>query len=237
MIIRQITHTTFLLDYAGSRFLIDPFFGEEPSEGTAFSWAQILNVDAIIVTELKGRQFAEKAKKRIPKKAQIFVPHTEDQKELDRQGFFHLEVLCEDSRFQYLDVRRTPAFTEEDGKILEEERSCGVLISHPVLNSVYFTGSTVWSPQIRETIRTYKPRMIIVNTGAECPKENRRHLMTHEEIAAVHLAMPKAKIIAAQSGCGKEEAFEPATLRQYLTEHHMEENVLIPEAGKEYLYV
>lgn len=237
MIIRQIRHTTFLMDYGGSRFLIDPFFGGEDSVDPAFSWAQILNVDAIIVTELKGRRFVEKARELIPKKAQIFVPHQEDQKELDRQGFFHLEVLCEDSRFQYLDVKRTPAFTETSGKIQQEERSCGVLISHPVLNSVYFTGSTVWSPEIRETIRVYKPRTIIVNTGAECPKEHGRHLMTHEEISSVHLAMPKAKIIAAQSGCGKEETFEPATLRQYLTEHHMEDKVLIPEEGKEYLYV
>lgn len=227
MIFKQIRDTAFVLDYAGTRFLVNPVLGAlEPS----VSLGTLLDVDAVIATDLSGSCFDEAARQLIPRGMKIFVQGEKDAEKLSGCGFSNIEILTENGRFQYLDIRRTPAFYSRKGQAELNPASCGVMIMHPVLNSTYIIGNSVWHEGIKETIQRYKPRLIIVNAGNGQLLDDSKKTMNQDEIAAVHLTMPKARIIAVG-----EKGLEADKLDDFVRDHRMEKSVMIPEEGKEYL--
>ena len=229
MIFKQVCDASFLLDYAGTRFLINPAFGEKGMSELAVPLRELLDADAVIVTRLSGSCFDEAARQLLPRAIKIFVPNAIAQVELEGIGFTNVEVLTEYTRFQYLDVKKMPSFRSSQGKLKMDEKGCGVLISHPVLNSAYITGGSVFAPGVKELIQTYKPRLILIHVGGGQLLDKQRFYMNQEEIAAVHLTMPKARLIAV-----KTETLEADKLENSLYEHQMLNSVLIPEYGKEY---
>lgn len=229
MIFKQVCEGSFLLDYAGTRFLINPSFGEKGMSELWVPLRELLDADAVIVTRLSGNCFDEAARQLIPRRTKVFVPNESAQVELQEIGFTNVEVLTEQTRFQYLDVKKLPAYRSIRGTAKLDEKGCGVIISHPVLNSAYITGGSVFSQGIKEVIQTHKPRLILIHAGEGLLLDEKRQYMNQEEMAAVHLTMPKARIIAVRT-----EKLVPEKLENYLYEHQMLNSVLIPEYGKEY---
>ncbi|MDO5425454.1 MAG: hypothetical protein Q4F41_17205 [Eubacteriales bacterium] len=234
MIYKQIQNTSFLLDYAGGRFLVDPafrrmdFFGA--GLGTKVSLGELLDVDAVLVTHLSDTSFDGLARQLLPRGIKIFVPSTRAVRELEKAGFSNVEVLQEHVHFQFVDLYRVPAYYGKEGEARKSEKGCGVILSHPVLNSIYLTGESVWYDGMKKTIKSWKPRLIVVQAGGVRRLDGSRLSMVHEEIAAVHLALPRAKIIANQNVWEGDRD----SLRNYLYGHRMEEAVLMPKDGEEY---
>ena len=234
LIFRQVRNTTFLLDYAGCRFLINPVLEDGSGLGRSaslpVSLGELLDVDAVIATKLSEHSFDAGARRWIPRGTKVFVQDERDAMELGNFGFSNLEVLGDATHFHYLDLHKIPAFQGQGFTPRRDERSCGVMITHPVLNSTYITGESVWYDDMKPTIKTWKPRLIIVSATNPTPLGIRTG-MNQEEIAAVHLTMPRAKIIATRPYGSKEGE---KNLRAYLQAHRMENAVLLPEDGVEY---
>ena len=235
MIFRQVRNASFLLDYAGQRFLIDPVLGEKGAmEEGAIPLGELLDVDAVIATHLSGNCFDQEARRLIPRGMKIFVQDDAVAQELDANGFFNLEVLTDHTRWQYVELHKTPAFQGMSGNSMPNRKRCGVMITHPVLNSTYIVGDSIWNDGLKDTIHTWKPRLIIVNAGGNVRSDGRRITMNQEEIAAVHLTMPKAKIIATRTDKERGNTLSRSVLKEYVWEHRLQKNVLIPEDGEEY---
>ncbi|MDY3919502.1 MAG: hypothetical protein SOZ59_10970 [Candidatus Limivivens sp.] len=239
MIYKHVRNTTFLLDYAGQRFLINPALQEfatvEAAAERELSLGELLDVDAVIVTRLSEKNFDAAARHLLPRGMKVFVPEEGAAREVEGIGFSNVEVLEEHTQFQFVELYKVPAFSGLPGEHTGRNAGCGVLFFHPVLNSVYVTGESAWNDGMKKIIKTWKPRLIVLNFGFTGRREEGRCSMSNEEIAAVHLSLPRAKIIAnlpedaKKYGPGKEE------LQRYIWEHRMEKTVLFPEEGEEVL--
>jgi L-ascorbate metabolism protein UlaG (beta-lactamase superfamily) len=103
MKIKQVRNATLIIEYAGKKFLIDPFLAEKGAypgfEGTANSHLrnplvdltvpldEILNVDAVIVTHLHPDHWDEAAKALVPKDIPIFAQNEQDAAAIQAVGF------------------------------------------------------------------------------------------------------------------------------------------------------
>ena len=75
MIYRQIQRNSYLLDYAGQRFLVDPVMGGlENGTSENVKFGELLDVDAVIATHLTGGTFDSEARRLIPRGMKVFVP-------------------------------------------------------------------------------------------------------------------------------------------------------------------
>ena len=86
-----------------------------------------------------------------------------DADSLSMDGFSNLEILTETTEFCHLSIRKTPAFYKVNGISTMDQKGCGVLISHPVLNSAYLTGESSWYDGMKQVLKTWKPRLVVVS--------------------------------------------------------------------------
>lgn len=232
MIYRQVRNTTCLMEYAGQRFLLDPVI-EEKGEG-AIPFRELLDVDAVIVTHLLGTSFGGEGKRLIPRGIKVFVKDGADADVLERDGFSNVEVLTEHTEFQHLGIRKIPVFKNAQGEQILDGERCGVMLSHPVLNSIYLTGESAWYDGMKQVIKTWKPRLIVVSAGFVNGQDGQRLGMNREDLAAVHLTYPRAKIIVTRCPALADPAVSRSDLGCYAKEHRMDQAVLFPEEGQEY---
>lgn len=226
---------TFLLDYAGQRFLVNPVMEETPgNEKPAVAFGELLDVDAVISTRLSPSSFDRAARRLIPRGMKVFVPNQEDVDVLEKDGFSNLEVLTEKTEFCHLGVRRMPSYQSICGTSVPDEKSCGVMIFHPVLNSVYIAGRTVWNDEIKKILKSWKPRSIVTSAGFREKEGRSRFGMDREEIAAIHLSYPRAKIIVSNRPDTAEEYVSREDIRSYVAWQRMEEALLFPKDGEQY---
>mgnify|MGYP000323227688 CR=1 FL=1 len=69
MIYKQVQQSTYLLDYAGQRFLVDPIMGglEKGAAKEEIKFSDLLDVDAVIATHLTKGAFDGEARRLIPR--------------------------------------------------------------------------------------------------------------------------------------------------------------------------
>ena len=168
----------------------------------------------------------------------VFVQDEKDADSLSADGFSNLEILTETTEFCHLSIRKTPAFYRVNGISAMDQKGCGVLISHPVLNSAYLAGESSWYDGMKQVLKTWKPRLIVVSAGFSGRGEGRdtsgQFGMSREEIAAVHLSYPRAHIIT--TGCPDNTCsmVSRRELEKYVEQQRMEQSVWFPKDGEEY---
>lgn len=240
MIYKQVQQSTYLLDYAGQRFLVDPIMGglEKGAAKEEIKFSDLLDVDAVIATHLTKGAFDGEARRLIPRGMKVFVQNEADADSLSMDGFSNLEILTETTEFCHLSIRKTPAFYKVSGISTMDQKGCGVLISHPVLNSAYLTGESSWYDGMKQVLKTWKPRLVVVSAGfsedGEGSGAGGQFGMSREEIAAVHLSYPRAHIIT--TGCPEHtnSTVSRRELKQYVEQQRMESSVWFPKDGEEY---
>ena len=97
MIYKQVQQSTYLLDYAGQRFLVDPIMGglEKGAAKEEIKFSDLLDVDAVIATHLTKGAFDGEARRLIPRGMKVFVQNEADADSLSMDGFSNLEILTE----------------------------------------------------------------------------------------------------------------------------------------------
>ena len=91
---------------------------------------------------------------------------------------------------------------------------------------------------MKQVLKTWKPRLVVVSAGFSGPEAgsgaNGQFGMNREEIAAVHLSYPRARIIT--TGCPDHvrSMVSCRELKQYVEQQRMEDSVWFPKDGEEY---
>lgn len=124
MKVRLIRNATLVVEYAGKKFLVDPFLAEKgtlppfpaftkneqynPLVQLPISLEDLIkDVDAVIVTHLHYDHFDEAAKEVLPKNVKMFVQNEEDATEIKKAGFQDIEVLSESTSFEGIQLVKT----------------------------------------------------------------------------------------------------------------------------------
>jgi len=250
MKVTQIRNATLVVEYAGNKFLIDPFLAEKgtyppfpnslrqdqsnPLVSLPTSLDNIINVDAVIVTHLHLDHFDDAAKEVLPKDIKMFVQNEEDANEVERAGFQNVEVLQENTIFADIRLQKTKG-EHGRGEILKIAGSvCGVVFHHPNEKTLYVAGDTVWYEAIQEVIDTQKPEIIVVNGGDNQFFKGGSLVMGKEDIYQVYKAAPTAKIIVVHMEAVNHWTLSREELKSFLAEKGMSSNVAVPDDGESY---
>ncbi|MEB7783757.1 MBL fold metallo-hydrolase [Mammaliicoccus sciuri] len=252
MKITHIRNATSIIDYADRKFLVDPMLGEKGSfPGIPNAPREELNnplvelpisleeitkdIDAIILTHLHIDHFDEKAQKYLPKDIKVFVQDDNDAEEIKNVGFKDIEVLNEYTIFDGIKLIKTPG-EHGRGEILETIGSvCGVIFDHPDEQKLYIAGDTVWYSEIKNIINKYKPEVIIVNGGDNQTYESSSLIMNEFDIYQVAKESPNSKIIVVHMEAVNHWNLSRNTLKQFLHEKELENQVFIPDDGESYI--
>ena len=222
MKIKQIRNATLKINYAGKVFLVDPWliggqkFGRFVDiQGKPFhtpdpireqipmpiydlpaTVEEILrDVDCYIVTHLHPDHVDMMPDGSIgaplDKSVLVLSQNTEDADAFKRSGFERVEVLNENLLGE-VKLTKTPA---RHGTIAPLGEACGIIFQAPDEKTLYLAGDTVWFAGVQNTLKTFKPNVVIVNACAAELISNGRLIMNDEDIDCIAQTLPTAQII------------------------------------------
>lgn len=253
MKVTQVRNATLIVEYAGKKFLVDPFLAEKgtyppfpnslrqdqhnPLVSLPISLDHMLSgVDAVIVTHLHLDHFDDTAKKVLPKDIKMFVQNAEDAIEVKGAGFQNVEVLEEDTQFGDIELIKTKG-EHGRGEILKiVGLVCGVVFKHPTEKTLYVAGDTVWYDAVQEVTETHKPEIIVVNGGDNQFLQGGSLVMGKDDIYEVCKAAPNAKVISVHMEAVNHWTLSREELKSYIHEKGISSNVLVPDDGESYTF-
>lgn len=251
MKIQQVRHATLLIEYGGTRFLIDPMLAAKESqpgfEGTANSHLRnplvelgvplerIVDVDAVILTHSHPDHWDEAAHAAVPKHLPLFVQHQADADLIRSQGFSDVRLLDDATVFNGVSLTKTPgqhgtdAAMEVIGDFLGEVS--GVIFRKQGEKTLYLAGDTLWNKYIQENLRAYTPDVVILNTGDAQVVGVGSITMPKEDVYEVHKAAPAASLVATHMEAVNHCVLSRAELRAFAVEKGMADRLSVPEDG------
>ncbi|CAM4315884.1 MBL fold metallo-hydrolase [Paenibacillus tarimensis] len=245
-----IRNATLVVEYAGKKFLVDPYLADKgvyppfpsllrqdqmnPLVDLPTALENIINADAVIVTHLHADHFDDRAIEVLPKTVPIFVQNEEDASEVRKSGFQHVEILNEDSHFGDIQLIKTKG-EHGRGEILKlMGEVCGVVFKHPDEKTLYVAGDTVWYDAVQAEIEAHQPEIIIVNGGDNQFTQSGSLVMGKDDIYQVSQAAPNAIVISVHMEAINHWTLSREELRSFLAERGISSNVFVPEDGESY---
>ena len=252
--VTQIRNATLRLDYAGVRFLIDPMLSDRQSwpgfEGTVNSAernplvhlplpiAEVIDVDAVIVTHLHPDHWDEAAQHALPKSLPIFAQNEADAAVITGLGFTDVRILSESSAFNGVSLVKTAgrhgteAHFKAIGDILGEV--CGVVFSAAGQKTVYLAGDTILVDDVAYALATHRPEVAILNSGyAMIEGLEGSIIMGTEDVLSVHKATPETLLIATHMEAVNHCVLTRAELRAFAEANGFAEKLLTPGDGEQ----
>lgn len=258
MKIKQIRNATLLVEYAGSRFLIDPMLADKGAwpgfAGTARSHlrnplvplpvpvTELLDVDAVIVTHLHEDHWDKAAQQKIARDKLILTQNEQDAEQIRSQNFSNVRALTEENPFRDIVIAKTggqhgsdeaysvPQLAERLGE------TCGLVFRHPHEKTLYIAGDTIWCEPYCEALTTFRPDIIVLNAGAAQLDDFGAIIMGKEDMAKTLNVLPNAMIVASHMEAINHCVLSRAELADYLRKQQTEKQVLIPEDGESLLF-
>jgi L-ascorbate metabolism protein UlaG (beta-lactamase superfamily) len=253
MEIQQIRNATLVVQYAGKKFLIDPFLADKgtyppfpnslrqdqknPLVSLPTSIDNIIsNVNAVIVTHLHLDHFDDTAKYVLPKDIKVFVQNEDDAKEVRSAGFKNVEVLHADTVFEGIQLTKTKGEHGRGAILKFAGLVSGVVFKHSEEKTLYVAGDTVWYEEVQKVITTHKPEIIVVNGGDNQFLKGGLLVMGKEDIYEVYQASPNAKIISSHMEAVNHWTLSREDLIHFINEKGISSNVLVPNDGDSYSF-
>lgn len=248
MFITQVRNATMIIKYAGVNFLIDPIFAEKgtyppfpsversgcknPLNHSPVPVSQMIKADAVIITHLHTDHFDEEAKELLPKNIPVFVQNEADKQELLSAGFTDVKIMGLTGCFKGAELIKTPGrHGYDDGIVSALGEVCGVILRNKKEKTLYIAGDTVWCGEVKQTLLSYKPPVIILNAGANSVP-GYRLIMGKEETLAVHNTLPSSDIIAVHMEGVNHWTLSRSELREFAEKNNFSEKLYIPEDGE-----
>lgn len=264
MKIEQIRNATLRLQYAEKNFLIDPWLAAKGATGffndlKAYHLADpvkasikiplcefpestdkiLTDIDMYILTHLHPDHFdvdmaSGKGGKLLDKTLPILVQNENESNFMLNSGFKNVTVLVDNFiAFDNIKIIKTPAL---HGTIKPCGPACGLIFKAPQEKTLYIAGDTIWYPEIKKTLESYQPDIIIVNACAAEVIECGRLLMDANDVYTVYKQCPHAVIIASHMDAVSHASLTRKTLHEKLAAKGIADKILIPKDGEVYQY-
>ncbi|MDO5620396.1 MAG: MBL fold metallo-hydrolase [Paracoccus sp. (in: a-proteobacteria)] len=250
--VTQIRNATLWIDYAGTRFLVDPMLADRYAfpgfPGTAnselrnpagylpFPVDEIIKVDAVILTHLHEDHWDKPAQDALPKDVPVFVQNQADAEILHDQGFTDVRVLAGSADFNGVTLTRTegthgtPAAIAAAGDLLGQVM--GVAFAAEGQPVIYLAGDTIWNQQVRDALDTHRPEVVILNAGYAMLPGVGPIIMGAEDVKAVADAAPNATLIATHMESVNHCILTRAELRSFARQNGFADRLYVPGDGQ-----
>ncbi|MQW92041.1 MBL fold metallo-hydrolase [Acinetobacter sp. dk771] len=253
--IQEIRNATIKVTYADTTFLIDPMFAKkgfyEGFPDTHQSYLRnplvdlpiqpetiLAGVDAVIVTHTHLDHWDDAAQAAIPKDIPLFVQHKQDQKLIQSQGFKDVRILTK-TTFEGIQLTKTGGQHGTDAMYRIPQlkaalgEAMGIIFEATGHETVYVAGDTIWRPEVDQTIQTFKPDVIVLNTGNALVNGFKESIiMGKEDTYHATQKAPHAKVIAVHMDAINHMSLTRAQLAEYVKDKGIQDQVLIPVDGE-----
>ena len=248
MKIQLIRNATLKISYGEKTVLIDPmlsakgeiqsFAGNEknPTVELNVEIDEILDgLDMVLVTHIHPDHFDKKAIEVLPKDLPIVCQNI-DKEKIKNHGFLNTLGVEDKKNIEGINVKKTGGkhWKGEIPKELSDRLGdvSGFVLSNDNEPTVYIVGDTIFNDDVKNAITTYKPEIIIVNSGGAKYKglENNPILMEAFDVIELEKFSKGAKIVAVHM-----EALDHCTVtRKNLLDLAVQENIeiFVPEDGE-----
>lgn len=253
MRITQIRNATLHVDYAGTRFLVDPMLSHRHAwpgfPGTVNSeernplvhlplpMDEILDVEAVIVTHLHDDHWDEAARNLVPKTISLFAQNEVDAETIRGQGFTDVRVLSDSSSFNGVQLIKTggrhgtEAHYAVIGDLLGE--ACGIVFKKDGQKTIYLAGDTIWQDDVAAALDIHRPDVAILNTGyARITGIDGGIIMGTQDVLSVRQAAPQALLIASHMEAVNHCTVSRADLRAFAQQNGFLDRLLTPGDGE-----
>ncbi len=248
MIIQQIRNATLKIKYSGITFLVDPWFQDR---GSGFSAKAVrpemqgircpmnalpdtpesilTGVDYCLVTHLHFDHFCPDY---LPKDLRIIAQNYEDAEKIREMGFENTDAFePEDLNIGDVVIHKTKAIHGDSDEIVQKMGEvCGYVFEAPEEKRLYLAADTIYCPEIEQTIRKYRPEIIILNC-CEATTPLGRLIMNLPDVAKVCQAAPKAIVIASHLDSVNHALLIRKDIREFANEKGLSA-IRVPEDGE-----
>ncbi|OHT07194.1 hypothetical protein TRFO_01332 [Tritrichomonas foetus] len=251
MKVQLIRSATVIIEFAHSRFLVDPWlqpkgtfpplpYGiqeRQPLCDLPLPLEQILDVDAVIVTHLHYDHFCQDAAKHIPKDMTIFCQDEIDADELRKYGFTNIKIITFDIPSTFNDVTIHKVNCDHGAKEIylppTRKDAFGFILTSPKEEKkVYLAGDTIYCQYVKDAINTFKPEVIIVNGCEATHPEFGPLIIGIDGIRDIHKDAPDATIVVVHMETVTHYKYTRADIRKFIDDEHLEKSVLLPNDGE-----
>lgn len=252
MKITQIRNATLVIEYFGTRFLIDPLLAakdaypgfegshnahlRQPIVDLPMTIDEVINVDAVIVTHLHLDHWDDVARNVLPRSMPIFVQNAADADAISVSGFTDVRILDGSTEFRGIGLSKTEGRHSTDaayevvGSVLGEV--CGVVLSHPTERKTYLVGDCILDDQTRGNLQRFNPDVVVVNSGDGAFVGLDPILMTKEDVVEVLRLLPESTLVATHmEGIGLTR-LSRRDLHEHLAARQLRHRALIPADGE-----
>ena len=253
--VQEIRNATVKITYADTTFLIDPMFAPKgfyegfpdthrshlrnPFVDLPIKPEAILEgVNAVIITHTHLDHWDDAAQAAIPKNMPIFVQNKQDQKTIQSQGFKDVRILT-NTTFGGITLTKTGGQHGTDAMYAIPTlnnalgEAMGVVFKATGHETIYLAGDTIWRPEVDQAIQTFKPDVIVLNTGNALVNGFKESIiMGKEDTYRATQQVPNAKIIAVHMDAINHMSLTREQLAEYVRTKGIQEKVLIPLDGE-----
>ncbi|HWR44283.1 MBL fold metallo-hydrolase [Sporomusa sp.] len=249
MKIRLIRSATIRLEYAGKKFIIDPYLaakhampsytGKSPNplvDLPCKPFQVIEGIDMAIISHLHSDHFDPTAQRLLPQELPILC-QPGDESAIKAKGFHRVVPVIDRITWENIEISRT-ACQHGSGEVLQEMGAAsGFVFKNENEPTVYWAGDTIWCKAVENIISQVKPSIIITHSCGAVWGEHVPIVMDAEQTVKVCLAAPTSTIIATHM-----EALDHTTISRDCLKKYAEakgiraEQLLIPSDGETVLF-
>lgn len=245
MKIQLVRSATLKMDYAGQRFLMDPYLAARHTRPTyagkslnplvelPCSPQEVLaGVEWVLLSHLHSDHFDPAAEALLPRTWPILCQPA-DQAELTARGFQNITPVENVLDWRGIKIERTPC-QHGSGAVLDEMgEAAGFIFSAEGEPTVYWAGDTIWNDTLADLVARRRPQIIITHSCGAVWGDQVLILMDAAQTAAVCQAAPSSTVIAVHMEAVDHATVTRRDLRQYATAAGIgEDRLFIPADGE-----
>lgn len=227
MKIRLIRSATLRLEYAGLRFVIDPylaakhsrpsFAGRSPNPLVDLPCSPrdvISGIDLVIISHLHSDHFDPAAQELLPKDIP-FLCQPGDEAQIVAKGFRRVTPVVESLDWEGMTITRTPGQHGSGDVLAEMGQASGFIFHAEDEPTVYWAGDTIWYEGVADTIARTQPQIIITHSCGAMWGERVLIVMDAVQTVAVCRAAPHSTVIATHLDSLDHATISREALRRY----------------------
>jgi len=208
--IQLIRNATLKLNYGGKTLLLDPMLSPKKSFMSFVEPDKNLNpiidlpisvdevidgVNAVLLTHAHPDHLDPKAVEALPKDIPFFA-QIADKEPLSQMPFENVSLIDDKVMYDGISIIRTDGKHGPDELFETLGTVSGYVLQAKSYPTIYIIGDCLLDDDIRKTIATYQPDIIITNSGGAMFMGNHRILMDVNETIQIAQLAPEAKVIA-----------------------------------------